>query len=382
MHVSFPTAMAPWTLERSDATVHILHIYKDYFPVVGGIENHIRMLAEAQAAAGHRVTVLVCAPGYRTREEQLHGVQVIKAGRLGTVASMPLSISQPWYLTRLWPDIAHVHVPYPLGEAANWLLGRARATVITYQSDIVRQKRLLWLYGPILHRVLRSADAIIASSRRYLETSPWLGPLRERCTVVPLGIDLARFTVPNRASQNMPPTLLFVGKLRYYKGLDTLLGAMPMIDEARLVVVGDGPMRQAWERLTAALKLGSRVEFVGEVPDADLLGYYTDADLFVLPANVRAEAFGTVLLEAMAMGLPVVSTELGTGTSWVNQDGVTGRVVPANDPQALAGAIQALLTDTACRQRMAAAARERVETEFSMTVMVQRVEAVYEKVLN
>ncbi|HIQ02107.1 MAG TPA: glycosyl transferase family 1, partial [Anaerolineales bacterium] len=181
------------SLRAGDRLMEVLHIYKDYYPALGGIENHIKVLAEAQAGAGHRVTVLVCDPGPRTRVEELHGVRVVKAGRLTTAASMPLSISQPLGLARLRPDIAHVHSPYPLGEVANWLLGRARATIITHHSDVVRQRGWLRLYGPLLHRVLAAADRVIATSPRYIETSPWLRPVREKCVVVPLGVDHRRF---------------------------------------------------------------------------------------------------------------------------------------------------------------------------------------------
>lgn len=361
--------------------MNILHVYKDYFPVLGGIENHIRMLAEAQAAAGHQVTVLVCAPGPRTHIEDRNGVHVIKAARLTTIASTPLSVQQPRFLARLRPDIVHIHSPYPVGEVANWLWGRARATVITHHSDVVRQKLILRFYGPVLRRVLRSADAIIVTSPRYLETSPWLRPVRERCVLVPLGIDLSRFPERSEPPIHDPPRILFVGKLRYYKGLDVLLRAMRSLPGVQLTIVGDGPMREPWERLAKDLELTSRVHFAGEVPDDELPACYAEADLFVLPSTVRAEAFGTVLLEAMAMALPVISTELGTGTSWVNQDGVTGRVVPPNDPDALAQAIRELLSDPERRRRMGKAARERVEAEFSLPLMVRRIEAIYERVL-
>lgn len=359
----------------------IIHLYKDYFPVLGGIENHIRTLAEAQAAAGHAVTVLVCARTYRTTEDQLNGVRVIRAARLATVASMPLSLVQPWLLARAEADIIHIHSPYPLGEAANWLWGQARATVITYHSDVVRQRLLLRLHGPILRRVLRAADAIIVTSSRYLETSPWLQPVRERCTVAPLGIDLARFPIGGHRPLAEPPRLLFVGRLRYYKGLDTLLHALRALPEVRLTVVGDGPMRASWQRLAHELGVAGRVDFVGEVDEAALPAYYARADLFVLPANARAEAFGTVLLEAMAAGLPVVSTEVGTGTSWVNQDGVTGRVTPPRDPTALAAAIGDLLAQPDRLAAMGRAARARVEAEFTLPTMVARVQAVYERAL-
>ena len=358
----------------------ILHLYKDYFPVLGGIENYIRVLAEAQAGAGHQVTVLVCDPGHRTHVEVLNGVRVIKAGRLTTAASMPLSLSQPIFLARLRPDIVHVHSPYPLGEAANWLLGRARVTVITHHSDVVRQRGWLRLYGPLLRRVLHAAGRVIATSPRYIETSPWLWPVREKCVVVPLGVDPVRFAPPTDRPTNQP-TLLFAGRLRYYKGLDVLLHALFLLPGVQLVIVGDGPMGEEWKRLADVLGLRDRVTFVGEVPDEDLPGYHHAADIFVLPANARAEAFGAVLLEAMASGLPCVTTEVGTGTSWVVQDGVTGLVVSPRDPQALADAIQSLLDDPQRRVTMGHAARARVEAEFTMEQMIARVQAVYEEAL-
>ncbi len=360
--------------------MNILHLYKDYHPVLGGIENHIRALAEAQAAAGHQVIVLVCNPGQHTRIKELDGVKVIKAGRLTTAASMPISLTQPVILARLRPDVVHIHSPYPLGEVANWLIGRGKVTVITHHSDVIRQKRWLRFYGPLLRRVLRAADRIIATSPRYIETSPWLWPVREKCVVVPLGVDVARFT-PAHQPHAGPLTLLFVGRLRYYKGLDTLLQALAHVPEARLTIVGEGPMREKWEALSQSLGLEGRVVFAGEVEDADLPRWYHQAHLFVLPANTRAEAFGTVLLEAMAAGLPCITTEVGTGTSWVVQHGVTGLVVPPCNPEALAGAIRQLLTDPDARWRMGQQGQRRAQQEFSQQKMIQNMLALYQEIL-
>jgi rhamnosyl/mannosyltransferase len=360
--------------------MRILHLYKDYYPVLGGIENYIKVLAEAQAATGHQVTVLVCGLGHRARTEIFNGVEVIKAGRLATAASMPLSLAQPLNLARLSPDIVHVHSPYPLGELSNWLMGRARVTVMTYHSDVVRQRGWLRLYGALLRRVLRGADRIVATSPRYIETSPWLRHVRGRCTVIPLGIDTTRFT-PTGQVRSDPPMILFVGRLRYYKGLDTLLQALTRIPEARLTVIGEGPMRSAWETLSHELGLTERVNFAGEVDDASLPTYYQRANLFVLPANARAEAFGMVLLEAMASGLPCVTTELGTGTSWIVQDGITGLVVPPAEPMALAQAITTMLQDPDRRRAMGRAGRERAAEHFSVEHMISQVEALYQELL-
>lgn len=358
----------------------ILHVYKDYFPVLGGIENHVKVLAEGQVAAGHAVTVLACDPGRRTRVEAMNGVTVVKAGRLTTAASMPISLSQPWRLSRLHADVIHVHSPYRLGELSAWLLGRGAALVITHHSDVVRQQGWLRLYGPLLRRALRRADRIIATSPRYVETSPWLAPLREKCTVIPLGVDARRFVPPLRPFAG-PPTLLFAGKLRYYKGLDTLLRALAELPGVHLTVVGDGPMREPWEALATELHLRERVRFLGEVADADFPPLYRQAHLFVLPANARAEAFGTVILEAMASGLACVTTEVGTGTSWVVQDGVTGRIVPPAEPYRLAGAIRGLLAHPDRLAAMGAAGRRRVEAEFDQDVMALRVMALYESLV-
>ena len=359
----------------------ILHVYKDYYPVLGGIENHIKTLAEAQAASGHDVTALVCDPGHRTRTEIRAGVKIIRAGRITTAASMPLSLSQPLELVRLRPDIVHIQSPYPLGEMANWLLGTGMATVISYQSDIVRQKHWLRFYGPVLRCVLNSADRIVASSPQYIETSPWLGPIQDKCVVVPLGIDPGRFT-PDYHTRTGPLELLFVGRLRYYKGVDTLIRALKDAPNTRLTIVGDGPMKEPWQKLCNSLELQDRVTFAGDVSDPDLPAIYRKADVFILPANARAEAFGQVLIEAMASGLPCITTELGTGTSWIVQHDVTGLVVPPRNPPPLAEAICRLRDDPAQRMTMSTLARARVEAEFTQTKMIERIESVYNSVLD
>ena len=358
--------------------MNILHVYKDYFPVLGGIENHIKVLAEAQASAGHQVTVLVCNPGRHTIVETINGVQVIKAGRLATAASMPLSLSQPVILARLQPSVVHVHSPYPLGEVSAWLFQRRPPLVITHHSDVVRQQGWLRLYGPLLRLVHRAADRIIATSPRYIQTSVWLNPVREKCTVVPLAVDRDHFIPPVMPFAG-PPTLLFVGRLRYYKGLDTLLRAMADLHGVRLTIVGDGPMRGPWEMLATELGIADRVHFAGEVDDAALPALYRHAHVFILPANARAEAFGTVLLEAMASGLPCITTEVDTGTSWVVQDGITGLVVPPQNPKVLAEAIQSLVDAPQRRAGMGQAARARVVAEFTRERIVARVQSVYEE---
>lgn len=367
------------------APIRVLHVYKDYWPVMGGIENHVRILAERQAALSLDVTVLVTSRTRRTEQVYLNGVRLIRAGRLATVASTPISPMLFAWIRRLHPDIAHLQFPYPVGEVANWLFGRAPRTVISYQSDVVRQKGYLRLYRPVLWRVLRDADCLIASTPNYVASSPYLGQFRHKVEVIPLGIDPTPFLREWPAAREIRacyagPLLLFVGRLRYYKGLDWLIRAMPRIP-ATLLVVGTGPMGPAWRRLADEMGVGDRVVFAGDVSDADLPAYYQACDVFVLPASERSEAYGLVQLEAMASARPVVCTELGTGTSYVNRHGETGIVVPPRDSDALADACNRLLADADLRREMGARGRERVLAEFTAEQMVARVVALYEQLL-
>lgn len=364
--------------------MRIVHVYKDYLPVLGGIENHLRVLAEGQAQCGHDVTVLVTNPAALPPHEVLNGVRLQRASRLATVASTPLSIDLIRTLRSLQPQITHLHFPYPIGEIAQLLTGSRRPYVITYHSDVVRQQRLLAIYRPLLYRVLRNSQRIIATSRPYIDSSPYLSRFKEKCAVVPLSVDLDRFSLP--ASPSMPlttsqPTLLFLGRHRYYKGVGDLLHALAMTSGCRLRIAGDGPMRSAWQQLAIQLGVGDRVEFLGDVPDEALPALFAGADIFVLPANSRAEAFGKVLLEAMAAGLPCITTELGTGTSFVVQHGVTGLVVPPEQPHALASAITALLQDETRRRQMGHNGRQRVKDNFTTERMIAAVETIYREIL-
>lgn len=366
--------------------MHILHIYKDYWPIVGGIENHVRLLAEHQAAAGHHVTVLVTNTKKHTQQELLEGVQVIKAARLATVASTPLSLALPYRLSSLRADIAHLHFPYPVGELSQLLVGRSKRLILTYHSDIIRQKGWLRLYRPIMHRILSRADGIIATTPNYIASSATLQRYAGKCAVIPFGIDLGRFRAVDAAKVNAirnrygdEPLLLFVGVLRYYKGLTYLFQAMPDV-RARLLIVGEGPLAATLHREAEELGLRDRVIFAGRVGDDDLPAYYAAAHLFVLPACERSEAFGLVQVEALASGLPIIGTELGTGTSYVNAHGISGLVVPPRQPAALAEAIQRVLDDPALHGQLAAGALQRA-SQFDVSRMVVETEALYERVL-
>lgn len=363
----------------------VLQVYKDYHPVLGGIENHVKMLAKGLIQQGVDVQVLATNTRPRTAIEEIEGVPVIKAGCPLRISGAPISPGFYVWMRRLKPDIAHLHFPNPPGELGQLFLGQSHKFVLTYHSDVVRQKYLLRLYTPFLWKVLAKADRIIATSPNYIRSSPYLSRFADKCVVIPLGIDLKPFdTVDDDRVQTIrqrygSPLLLFVGKLRYYKGLEYLFEALRHI-QARLLVAGTGPMEDEWRALAQELGLGDKAAFLGQVSDSDLPAYYHACDLFVLPASHRSEAFGVVQVEAMACGRPVICTELGTGTSWVNIHDETGLVVPPRDPGALVEAINQLLADESLRRRLRERGRERAQW-FSKEVMVERTVELYEELL-
>ena len=368
------------------AAMRILHIYKDYPPVLGGIENHLELLAEGLVARGHQVTVLVSGQGHRTEVTERRGVRLVLAGRLVTVASTPLSPALPLLLARERPDLIHLHHPYPPGDVAALLGGCGVPLVVTYHSDIVRQRRLGTIIAPIVRRTLRRAARIIATSPAYIRSSPFLAPVASHCRVVPFGIPLAHYgqADPKHVDalrQRFPgPVVLFVGRLRYYKGADRLVRAMAHVPARAVFVGADASVRAAdLANLAAQLGLSNRIHFVGEQSEAALRAFYHTATLFALPSVERSEAFGIVQIEAQAAGLPIVCTELGTGTSFVTRHGHTGIVVPPDDVPALAHALRILVENPTLARTMGEAGRTRAHAEFSLTRMLDRIEAVYDE---
>ena len=367
----------------------VLQVYKDYYPpVVGGVEGHINLLANGLKDRGIRVEVLVSNTRAKLATENINGIRVVKVPQLGRFASAPLNPSLSAWVRKLGKDadIVHFHFPNPTGEIASLLARVSSKIVVTYHSDIVRQARLAKLYSPLLQRFLKGSDTIIATSPNYVQSSEVLRQFRDKCRVIPFGVDLNRFVPSDNTERQVAairrnyggPIALFIGKFRYYKGLYVLLEAMKRV-EGNLLLVGIGPMEKDLKRQVAADdELKNRIFFLGELSDEDIVSHLHACDVFVFPSIFRSEAFGIVLLEAMACGKPLVSTELGTGTSFVNQHHETGLVVPPEDAKALAGAINYLFVNPEVRERFGKAARERVEKYFCLDKMVEDVIRTYQ----
>lgn len=381
---------APFASRPSPRRAHrVLHVGKFYPPHPGGMESVVADLC--RALAPHvEVEVVVANEGWSTLTEVVDSVPVTRLGRWGEILSTSLVPRLAGFLREDRWDIIHIHHPNPMAAVAFLVARPSAPLVVTYHSDIVRQRVTGALFGPVLEHLLRRTDRIHIASRELLESSAVLAPFRDRAAVIPFGIREDRVTRLSPAARDRAEEFarwgggrmaLFIGRVVYYKGLEHLLRAMTRVD-GRLLVIGDGDLLTASERLAARLGLASRVVFLGEVDDDTVAAALNACDVFVLPSVARSEAFGLVLLEAMASGKPVVTTALPTGVSFVNRDGETGHVVPPADPDALARAIQSLLDDQALRARLGRAARARFEREFTVAIEAERILALYESILS
>jgi glycosyltransferase involved in cell wall biosynthesis len=366
----------------------VVHLFKDFYPpTTGGIEQHMRVLC-AGLARQVRVSVLVPSRSLRRVEETIDGVQVIRTPELGRYVSTPFCPGMAAELRRFSPDIVHLHFPNPAGDFA-YLTSRCRAPVVmTYHADVVRQRPMLWAYRPLFRHLDARVSRIIVSSHEYLASSTFLAPYRDKCTIIPFGVDMDSFTLSGAEHAEVAELrhrhggrlVIFLGVLRYYKGLDVLVRAMTRV-AGHLLVVGRGPQRGVVDNLVRRLELRDRVTFTGEVSDARRRVLLHAAEVFALPSTDRSEAFGIAQLEAMACGKPVVASDLPTGVRAVNRDGITGLLVPPGDPDALARALNTLLRDDGLRADMGEAARRRVEKEFAADRMVAETLSVYDDVL-
>lgn len=362
--------------------IRVLQVGKLYYPWFGGIERVIQDIAEGLKEK-IEVEVVVCKPVGKGSKEIIKGVPVTRASSLGIYWGMPVSFTFPFLLARKSKrvDILHFHLPFPLAVVSYLLFCSKRPKVaVTYHSDIVRQRRLLWLYMPFLRRFLKRADRILVTSPALLETSKVLTFVKHKCTVVSLWIDLAEHGQPVRRDYDIGISsteriVLFVGRLSYYKGVEYLIEAMKWV-EAKLLIVGDGDLRPRLEAKVKALGLEDRIIFLGKISDEKLRYCYQICDVFVLPSVEPSEAFGIVQLEAMAYGKPVVNTNLPTGVPWVSRHGETGLTVPPRDPKALAEAINKIFNDKELAEKFSENARKRVR-EFSKEKMLQRIYEIY-----
>ena len=366
--------------------MRVLHFYKTYYPdSVGGIEQVIRQMCVGTGRLGVTNEVLTLTRQKDNADFQFEGHRVRRVPLDFEIASNAVSFAAFGELARMaeQADVVHYHFPWPFMDLAHFISRVNKPSLVTYHSDIVRQKHLLRVYQPLKHRFLKSVDAIVASSPNYLASSQVLERYQDKTRVITYGLD--KSTYPAAKQELMDKWrakvgerfFLFVGVLRYYKGLHILLDAVANSDYP-VVIVGSGPIEA--ELKAHAERLGLKhVLFVGAVDEDDKAALLTLCYAMAFPSHLRSEAFGISLLEGAMYGKPMISSEIGTGTTYINIDGDTGLVVPPSDPQALGEAMRKLWDNPQMAADMGKRAEARYWELFSSETMASNYLALYEE---
>ena len=283
-------------------------------------------------------------------------------------------------------DVIHYHFPWPFMDVVHFVTGVKKPTIVTYHSDIIRQKELLFIYRPLMNRFLGSVDRIVATSPNYRATSQVMVRYSDKTSVIPIGLDKATYPKPSQDRMKYwserlgGKFFLFIGVIRYYKGLHILLSASKGTDYP-IVIVGAGPIEQQLKIEVTRLGL-ERVHFLGFLPDEDKVALLTLCYSVVFPSHLRSEAFGISLLEGAMYGKPLISSEIGTGTTFINIANETGLVVPPSDPIALREAMQYLWQHPEQAAIMGKKAQERYWRLFTAERMVNSYVDLYKELMD
>jgi rhamnosyl/mannosyltransferase len=352
--------------------LHVLHVYKTFLPdSVGGLETAIAQMAVSTRRLGIETRILSLSRTPWPRKRHYRATEHYRYKETASIASnamsVPLMLGFGEHVH--WADVIHYHFPWPFADLLHLLWRVRKPSVVTYHSDIVRQRALLTLYRPLMRAFLGRVNQIVATSPNYVQTSDVLRDYPDKTTVIPIGLDPASYpaTRPDilerwrgQVGENF---FLFIGVIRYYKGLHILLDALAGTP-LPTVIVGSGPIES--ELRAHADRAGlTHVKFLGTVSEEDKVALLQLSAAVVFPSHLRSEAFGVTLLEGAMFSKPLISSEIGTGTSYINIDGETGLVVKPSDPVALRAAMLKMAGDIDMRTRMGAAARRRFEERFT-----------------
>ncbi len=385
--------------------IRALHIGKYYPPFAGGMEHFLADLLPALQRRGIATAALV-HDEQRGRSGQRPAANdspaIYRATCHGQLLYAPLSPTFPFWLKRaideFQPNLLHLHLPNTSAFSVLAVPAARRLPwVVHWHADVVasaidRRLALAYhLYQPFERRLLTAAKAIIATSPPYLEASAALTPWRERCHIIPLGLDPARIPDPDPAALararvlwgNASFRVLAIGRLTYYKGHEILIQAAPALPTSRILIVGIGKQRERLAALIQSLGLGDWVALPGFQSETDLNALLASCDVLCLPSLERTEAFGLVLLEAMRFGKPVVVSDIvGSGTGWVARQAGHGLLAPVGDAPALAAVLRELQHNPIQRQALGRSGSIALLEQFGIDPVAAAVAALYERLLS
>ena len=367
----------------------IIHVAPRFFPYVGGVENYIYYLSKELVRRGHSVSV-VCANEPRLEARQcIDGIRVKRLGYICKIANTNITPTLLAVLLKEDFDIIHTHIPDPYGAIMSVFAAfiKNKPLVVTYHNDIVGSGVYRYIAGLFnrlfLRFVLGQAHTIIITHAQYAEYSPHLKRYSKKISVVPLGVEVNEFGI-SVSRDYCDKVVLFLGLLdefHRYKGLTHLIRSMNIVrgkvHNAKLYVGGEGMLKDEYQQLVSSLNLDDSVKFIGFVPPEELANFYSHGDVFVLPSTSREqEGFGIVLLEAMAAGVAVVTTDI-VGTARDILENSSGMIVPAGDEAALADAIISILQNKELAQLMGENGRKLVSRNYDWRIIAEKIIGIY-----
>ena len=367
--------------------IRVLHVYKSYYPEdYGGVPQAIRHLVHGCAEHGVESEVFTLSAEAADDPITFEGHRVTQAKTSFEAASTPLSIEAFSKFRKIAPqfDVIHYHYPYPFGDLLFLHGGRSIPSIVTYHSDIVRQRFLKHAYYPLQTIFLKLVDRIICTSTNYMDTSPVLQQFVHKTEAVSLGLDQDAFPMASpealtRWTNNIAePFILFLGAIRNYKGIETLIEAAKGF-RFKLVIAGSGKNLDQLKETACKANLNN-IDFVGRINEEDKAALLELCTALVLPSHFRSEAFGLVQLEAAMKKKPLICTELGTGTSYVNEHENTGLVVSPRDVEALRNAMNFMMYHPKISKKMGIAAEERFKELFTAKLMCENYARIYKEV--
>ncbi len=372
--------------------IKMLHAAKWYNPVVGGIETVAEAITGAVGSA-FDMSILVCSE-HKDRELglTLDGTEIYRAKTPGKLFSMPLSYDYVKAFKRMSKDadLIQLHAPFPLSDFALFLSRGCKKAkkAVWWHSDVVKQKKLMFFYKPLMKWMLRKTDKIFVASESIIAQSKYIGRFKDKIEVIPFGISMENYErgkktpiLTEKLNDKSSVKLLFVGRLVSYKGVDVLLDAMAKTSGVELFVIGSGNLDSELVEQTERLGIKDKIHFLGTVETDDLKSAFNDCDVFVLPSVTRAECFGLVQLEAMVYGKPVINTSLPTAVPEVSLDKVSGITVTPGSTDELAEAINTLVNDKELREEYGRAARARCKQHYNLDIMQERILSSYREML-
>ncbi|HHD73167.1 MAG TPA: glycosyltransferase [Epsilonproteobacteria bacterium] len=369
----------------------ILQFGKFYYPTFGGMERTMYEITEGFSARGITCDVLCSNTEPHNEISQFEGYTVYRAasyGRINSASISPQLVSKLWKIQKDY-NVIHVHHPDPMAFLALFIVRPSAKIVVHWQSDIVRQEMMLKFFLPLQNWVLNRADKIIAATDAYAKHSPYLASFLDKTEIIPIGISDETFLIDEhevakiKERYQQKKIILAFGRLVSYKGFDYLVEAARHLSDDYVVLIGGSGIEE--KSLTESISrygLEERVHLLGHVKEEEKYNYFQAASIFCLPSVTKAEAYGVVLIEAMAFGKPIVSSKIDeSGMVWVNQDHITGLQVPPRSPEALAKALEQIGENPELYQKFSDNGRRRYHDIFTRKTMIDALNRLYQKIL-